>query len=515
MTAPPRSFHGATYTLRSLPQRSLSDAISLGQTLLSQGLRLIELRDDLLTDDALWQCKEAFSAHHILLSLRRERSDQTELVRAISPHWLDIAHELGPIPSALSAWMSEQPILRTIRSLHARPLSTSVAELLTALSQQTPPDQIIKVAIPIHNIRELTIGHNWQRSDPQRHVFLPIASDGSGRFRFYRLLLADSQRLHFLCDEDAPLVPDQPSAAEWAVRLQVPIPDGKDIPFAAIVGNPVEHSRTPAHHAPLFAKYGMPVLKVCISDDDLHSQTLLSDLLALGLRAAAVTSPCKAWLPQAIRALGGHWQQAPTTSDHLANDSQDAGNTLVRCPDGRLIGCSTDGVGLRAAWHKTCAQLAELMGPQPQLAVFGGGGLLSLLRAVFPDALFVAARTGLVRSAQGAEVSSFPSPAVLIWSVGRSRYQHPPPAFLRPRLVFDLNYAADSPGRDFAAQVGAHYVDGSDFFVEQAAAQQVFWKQHLQPLPSAHSPHRPRTTEEPTESNLPTDTHLIYEQRKP
>jgi shikimate 5-dehydrogenase len=122
-----------------------------------------------------------------------------------------------------------------------------------------------------------------------------------------------------------------------------------------------------------------------------------------------------------------------------------------------------------------------VIGQRPQLAVFGGGGLLSLLRAVFPHALFVAARSGALTTAQGTPALPSPaeSPSVLIWSVGRSRHQQDPPSFLRPRLVFDLNYAADSPGRDFAAQVGAHYVDGSDFFVQQAAAQQLFWKQHL------------------------------------
>lgn len=481
MTAPPRSFHGATFTLRTLPNRSLSDTISLGHALLSQGLRLIELRDDLLTDETLAHCKESFPAHHILLSLRQQRSDLSAFVTTWNPHFLDIALELGPLPPSLTAWLTQRPILRTIRSLHARQESEEVSSLLLALSDQTPPDQIIKAAIPIRTIRELVQGHTWQRSNPRRHVFLPIASDGSGRFRFYRLLLGDAQLLHFLRDEDAPLVPDQPSAAEWYVRRQVPVPDGNELPFAAIIGNPVEHSRTPSHHAALFAQYGMPVLKVCVSDEDLQSATLLSDLLLLGLRAAAVTSPCKAWLPSAVRALGGHWESPPASDLHLANDSQDAGNTLVVGPDGQIVGCSTDGVGLRAAWDSARLRFADVIGQRPQLAVFGGGGLLSLLRTVFPHALFVAARSGALTTAQGTPAlpSLAESPSVLIWSVGRSRHQQDPPSFLRPRLVFDLNYAADSPGRDFAAQVGAHYVDGSDFFVQQAAAQQLFWKQHL------------------------------------
>jgi hypothetical protein len=75
-----------------------------------------------------------------------------------------------------------------------------------------------------------------------------------------------------------------------------------------------------------------------------------------------------------------------------------------------------------------------------------------------------------------------PSVAAVVWSVGRNRYRNPPPDWLRPQLVFDLNYAADSPGRDFAQAVGAQYVDGSRFFEHQAAAQQQFWRRHLPPV---------------------------------
>ena len=394
MTAPPRSFHGATFTLRTLPNRSLSDTISLGHALLSQGLRLIELRDDLLTDEALAHCKESFPAHHILLSLRRQRSDLSAFVTTWNPHFLDIALELGPLPPSLTSWLTQRPILRTIRSLHARQESEEVSSLLLALSDQTPPDQIIKAAIPIRTIRELVQGHTWQRSNPRRHVFLPIASDGSGRFRFYRLLLGESLLLNFLRDPCAPLIPDQPTLSEWQTRHHVPIPAQGPIPFAAIVGDPVEHSRTPAHHGSFFARYGMPVLKVRVTSLDLSSD-VLSILLSLGLRACAITSPHKTWLRDSIDQHSGMWE----VSDD--RDPQSAGNTLVACDDGTVFGTSTDGIGLRAAWEETLIAQRERCGQNPGIAVFGGGGLLPLLRTVFPGALFLSARSGKPRSTGG------------------------------------------------------------------------------------------------------------------
>ena len=95
--------------------------------------------------------------------------------------------------------------------------------------------------------------------------------------------------------------------------------------------------------------------------------------------------------------------------------------------------------------------------------------------------MFVSARTGEARTSQEQRVvvEQDRSVSVVIWSVGRSRYQIAPPSWLRPKLVFDLNYAADSPGRDYAQAVGARYVDGSCFFEHQAAAQQQFWRRHL------------------------------------
>ncbi len=478
MTASAQAYRGATATLCLGPLRNLTEALQRCRRLLEQGLRFVELRDDLLTDQELTQCAHALPREQTLLSLRRPRTDQVALVDLLAPALLDVACELGEMPPALAAKIANSLTLKLFRSCHTRTDQESVSALLDRLTAEIPEPQIIKVAIPIANLAELRDGHRWRLQNPQRHIFLPIASDGSGRFRFYRLLTANQQLLHFLRDLDSPLVPDQPAPAEWTSRQQIPIPNTAPIPFAAILGNPVEHSRTPEYHAQFFARYGMPVLKVRITDEDLRSCDVLSVLRDLGLRAAAVTSPLKTWLRESIVAMGGAWEVID------AQDPQDAGNTMVVHHNGNVIGCSTDGTGLRASWRDTLRDQSGVLGAIPNLAVFGGGGLLSLLQSVFPSALFLSARTGKVRTSQPELLlpDHPPNISAVIWSVGRSRYRNAPPPWLRPQLVFDLNYSADSPGREFAQAVGAQYVDGSRFFEYQAAAQQQFWRRHLPPV---------------------------------
>jgi shikimate dehydrogenase len=341
------------------------------------------------------------------------------------------------------------------------------------MTEEAPPQAVLKAALPIFHLGELWEGHGWRVRNPAQQLFLPIAPDGTGRFRFYRLVVGESQLLNFVREEADAVILDQPTVIEWQQR--VALSDSAPSSFAAILGDPVEHSRTPQHHRDFFTQYGMPVLKIRVTPDDLQTCDVLQILMGLGLRAAAVTSPLKRWLRESIAAHGGQWQVLTEA------DPQEAGNTLVIDQGGTLIGAFTDGIGLRQAWQQTLLEHDPLLGPEPRLAVYGGGGLLPLLQQVFDKALFLSARTGELREPA---VSPFATPiaeeiSVLVWSVPRSRFARNPPSWLRPRLVFDLNYAPDSPGRDYANQVGATYVDGSRFFVEQAAAQQTFWQSHL------------------------------------
>jgi len=481
MMKPVQSYRGATVTVRIDPQRNLDAALQKVRSQLEQGLRYVELRDDLLDDSELRWLAQRLPPHQTLLSLRRVRPEYVSIVEAVPSALLDFATELGFLPPELLEKVANIPSLRLILSIHTRTPNQTLSEQLQRMTEESPPQAVLKAALPIVHLGELWEGHCWRARNPAQQLFLPIAPNGTGRFRFYRLLLGDSQLLHFVREEAEAEIPDQPTAIDW--QEQNCLSQSAPTSFAAILGDPVEHSRTPQHHREFFSQYGMPVLKIRVTPDDLQACDVLQILIGLGLRAAAVTSPLKGWLRESVAAHGGQWQVLADS------DPQESGNTLVIDQGGTLIGAFTDGIGLRQAWQQTLLEHALWLGPEPRLAVYGGGGLLPLLQQVFAQAMFLSARTGELREHAGTPaVIPAATPAatpagheinVLVWSVPRGRFARNPPSWLRPRLVFDLNYAPDSPGRDYADQLGALYVDGSRFFVAQAAAQQKFWQAHL------------------------------------
>ena len=73
------------------------------------------------------------------------------------------------------------------------------------------------------------------------------------------------------------------------------------------------------------------------------------------------------------------------------------------------------------------------------------------------------------------------NPDTVIWAVGRSRWSSCcfPPLHWRPKLVVDLNYTLDSPGREYALLCGAKkYISGKIIFKNQAIKQQNLFLRH-------------------------------------
>lgn len=462
----------ASYTVQKDARVDLETQVAALLALCRSGLRFVELRDDLLDPGDLSFFASCIPEAQRLFSLRRPGLQTVSRLETVSPAAVDYALELGPMPADLRAFLDRSVAIERVVSCHFRDPGQPLQKQLQQLSAQADQAVVVKAALPIENLHELFVGHAWHLQNPARHVFLPIAKDGSGRFGFYRLLRFSKLRLNFVREKDVPgIVPDQPTLDEWRLRGLQSVPEAEPIPFAAILGDPVLHSRTPSYHRAFFAQRGMPVLAVRVTEEDTRDPNLLRDLCGLGLRAAAVTSPVKNWLAQAVHRSGG-WL-APGD----AGDPQDAGNTLWVDSHGQVGGTSTDGIGLRAAWAQVLAAHGDVLGEKAQVAVFGGGGLLSLLRATFVGALFLSARSGKPRDGQ--PLPFLEKCTVVVWSVGKNRLAAQPPGALRPKVVFDLNYAADSPGKQYAQQVGARYVDGSTFFTAQADAQQALWMDRL------------------------------------
>ena len=395
------------------------------------GIQWFELRDDLLTEEQMSLAANLFPDDRILVSFRnQERVTQTtELVQrqALAFDW---PLEMGECEFA-------EP---TILSLHERRGEESIAQCLERFPSQTSSQ--MKAALPVRNFEELKTGDLWRKQDPSARCFLPHSTDG--RWHWYRMSLARSQPLNFIREGDGSGA-DQPTLLRWA-RLSE-----KTEEFAAVLGDPVKHSRTPMEQREFFRP--RPVVSIRATEQEVQSGAL-EVLAELGLRWAAVTSPLKELAFEACVQLDE------------ASRALRSVNTLQRF--GAIwSGANTDLDGLREA-------LSEL--PRGRVAVWGGGGTLNVIRSVLPQAQFFSLRTRENRDSSGPRADEY-SPDLVIWAVGRSKADiNDPPEKWRPELVFDLNYSEDSPGRAFALNSGSRYISGLSMFQAQARAQRKFWK---------------------------------------
>ncbi len=387
------------------------------------GVRRMEIRDDLLSSNQAVRARENLPPKHLLNSLRSNGkipvTGQT-----------DWALELGKPPQKVN-----------IFSVHER--QTSIAKTLAAFAADTAVmgvgGEILKLAVEIDNFDELKVGHDWWLQDPGGRAFLPRSKNG--RWRWYRSLFGPSMPVHFY-REDEGSAADQPLL--WQIRLQPAFEKN----FAAVLGSPVHHSRTPLEHLDFFKEKKMPVVAIDIPEAEFPEALKL--LIELGLTHAAVTSPLK-------KAAFEACQDVTPEAEEMR-----AVNTL-RISDGRLKGHNTDVLALKEL-------SADLPG---EVWLWGGGGLRSSVRAAFPNVKEFSARTGLPHP--GTE--DFNSPAVLIWAVGRTKGFQWPPESVKVGRILDLNYGDDSPGLEWALLRNLPYQSGMKMFKLQAEFQRRFWQQ--------------------------------------
>jgi shikimate 5-dehydrogenase len=361
----------------------------------------------------------AIPAERVIYSFRKEKP------RTL-PYWTDCPLELGDF---IGNFKGE----RVIRSLHERKPGQSVEDC----ARRIEGTGVLKLSIEIRDFDELEAGHRWMMQDPTRRAFLPRSIEANpGRWAWYRAWTSTVAPISFF-REDEGSSPDQPTFFDWMKRREKSQARG----FAAVLGDPVVHSRTPIEHAAYFTD--APVFAIRLTEEECD-RGALDVLVRIGLRYAAVTAPLK---EKAARAAG--------TATSI--------NTLFF--DGKgWKGRNTDLIGFK--------KLAELV-PPGEVAVWGGGGTLEAIRESLPRARFFSARTGEERDSAGADAS----PRAVIWAVGRSRKTLMPPSSWRPEVILDLNYAEDSPGREYALLAGAKYVSGLAMFQAQAQGQREFWNE--------------------------------------
>lgn len=302
-------------------------------------------------------------------------------------------------------------------------------------------ESILKFCPLVTSWSELQSGIDWQKQDPQKRAFLPRSE--SGKWNWFRLWMKGKQPLNFWREGSGSAL-DQPTLWEW---LSHPNEAQK---FAAVLGAPVLQSFSPTYHKSFFQQWRMPFYRIHIEPSEWNEAFKILD--QLGLKAAAVTSPLKFEAGKIVQksALNTIWKSGLSWQ-----------------------GETTDRAGAFALLEKF---------NDKKVVVWGGGGVLNVLREVLPKASFYASRTGIVRD----NSAVLTVPDVLVWADPFNSIQNISTDW-KPSVVVDLSYSDKSPAKLYAQKIKAQYVSGLEMFFQQAKEQQKIWEKSLSSFSSARS----------------------------
>lgn len=411
------------------------------------GLKFFEVRDDLINKAQFYRLLPALSQAPILFALRNGKVTSKELGKIRSQvRWVDCDQLL------LTKYQNSNHQIDIV-SRHHRSASDNLPSIFEELDIIEKQGYHIKLAVIIDNFDELKAGHQWFMKNPERRSFLPRSQDG--RWQWYRQLMTGKMFIEFF-REGLGSALDQPTL--YQVVQQKFLSSAQN--FAAILGDPVDHSFTPIEQEDFFAQRNMPVYAIAVSETEFDSAIKI--LSELGLKAAAVTSPLKKQAYSWVR-----------IKDESADEFHSINTLAWDASKKHWCGVNTDLPGL------TVLLKDMLKTDQQKIAVWGGGGTLPLLKKLLPNAKYFSAQTGQIREANEGAKNFYPN--YIIWAAPRADGKTVvyPPKNWKPKSVIDLNYREDSGGRDYALLSCSKYISGESMFYEQAIHQRKFWKNYL------------------------------------
>ena len=202
--------------------------------------------------------------------------------------------------------------------------------------------------------------------------------------------------------------------------------------LVGLIGNPVEHSRSPAMQNAAFAARGLDWAYVPLLVDEGRVEDAVRGLVALGFAGANVTAPHKAAAAAAC------------------DTELDSVNVLV-VRDGRIEGHSTD-----------AAILDGLTAERP--AIVGSGGSAAAFRAALPGARVFSRRGEWPPEVSDADVvvNATSERDDVLFAVAPGQ------------TLIDLPYPETATGRA-AREAGATVISGLDVLVAQGAASFELW----------------------------------------
>lgn len=246
-------------------------------------------------------------------------------------------------------------------------------------------------------------------------------------------------------------------------------------PYAAVIGHPVAHSRSPALFARFAAANGVALAYEAI---DVRPELLASTLAAW--RADAAFVGCNVTLPHKERALALADRADP------AARACGAANVLTRV-DGMLVAGNTDVDGVEAALSGAGVALRGA-----RVAILGTGGaaraVAEAARRNGAAAIIIAGRDAARAAHLAAAFGGLPSPldavppadvyvnATPLGMSGQPQRSLLPPDAAPPAAAFDLVYVPEQTPFIIEARArGLRTVTGRAMFVAQAAATFERW----------------------------------------
>lgn len=252
----------------------------------------------------------------------------------------------------------------------------------------------------------------------------------------------------------------------------------------AVIGNPIEHSKSPLIHAAFAAQTGQDMRYDKLLGDLEEFEDDVGEFIAAGGRGLNVTVPFK--------------ERAFRLSDQISARARAAGavNTLVARNDG-LYGDNTDGIGL--VRDLGCNHRLQLHGARILLLGAGGAvrGVLRPLLAEAPARLLIANRTAdkaemLAEEAASSAVN--PVQGCGLDAIGDQQFdliingtaaglkarvpEIPDSCLAQGGTTYDMLYASEATafqiwGREHGAALA---LDGLGMLVEQAAESFSLWR---------------------------------------
>jgi shikimate dehydrogenase len=245
---------------------------------------------------------------------------------------------------------------------------------------------------------------------------------------------------------------------------------------AAVIGDPVRHSLSPALHNAAFAQLGVDWVYVALPVAPGESQRALDAMRLFRLGGLSVTMPHKEAVAREVDEL-----DPAAAALHSVN-------TVVPRDDGCLVGFSTDGAGFVASLAAAGVAVVDR-----SVCLLGAGGAARAIadavvrsgaaRVVVVNRTTSAAEATAALAGPVGEVGTFADVraadiVVNATSIGMGTNDLPcdPTLLHGAQVVADIVYhPRDTAFLQVARAVGATPVDGLGMLVHQAALQQQLW----------------------------------------